>query len=229
LPSHYLPLTAITLRDEGDRVVAEADGELIWPVYHATRAVVPPWDVVSRWLLRASPRPARSRWRTLGWSLPGWPERDRMPRLTLGGGALVLSGAQWRLPLSELWAADSSMVTKCRAMNRLRERLALPRFVCIAAGVHDDPVPCDLTSLQTVALIDRYRRRGRQHLLVTELLPEPSQYAVLDRGHPGNSRSAAELLLRFPSGLSAAALAGRAADAWRRPDTTAAFAMQAAG
>ncbi|MDQ2958750.1 MAG: lantibiotic dehydratase family protein [Actinomycetota bacterium] len=214
-PTGYLPLAEITLRRQDGRVQAEAAGKLIWPVYHATRSAAQPWDVVSALLLRASPRPRRARWRALGWTLPGWPERDHLPRLTVGGGALVLAAEQWRLPLDREWAMETSTFGKCRLLNRWRAELGLPRWISVVAEVHEDPVPCDLASVQTVALWDRYARQGSTELLAAELLPDPEQLGAADLAHGPHQRSAAELLMRLPVQPDVEVLAGRVAEVWR--------------
>jgi hypothetical protein len=212
--AEYLPLSDITLAVRGGRLEAQADGQLIWPVYHATRATTQPWARLSELLQMASPRPRRAHWRSLGWTLPGWPERSHLPRLTVGAGALVLAPEQWRLPLNRDWPAADTTFAKCRQLARWRAELGLPRWISVTPEVHEDPVPCDLSSVQTVALFDRYQRQGRTDLMTAELLPDPEQLAVRDLGHGPNEWSVSELLFRLPETCDTV-LAQRAAAAWQ--------------
>ena len=207
-PPRYVPPADITVRSDAGRRFVEAGGERIWPVYHATRRLPPPWDAVGRWLLGTGPAPDRSRWRPLRYSLPAWPDRDHLPRITVGGGALVLTCAQWRLRQADLWPPDDPPASKVRAMDRLRRRLDLPRWVAIAGDRHDEPTACDLLSLRTIHTVDRIRRRWHGDLYVMELLPAPDRLPVTDLGADGTSQ--AELLLRLPLDTSPAVMAARA-------------------
>jgi hypothetical protein len=211
----FIPLADITVRDEAGQRVVAAGGEPIWPVYHATRRLPPPWDAVARRLLGSGPAPARSRWRTLRYSLPAWPRREFVPRITVGGGALVLTCAQWRVGPAQLWPATASLPAKARALDRLRRRLDLPRWVTAAGSAHDEPTACDLRSLQAVATLDRLLRRDPAELYVAELLPPPRRLPVADRAAGAGGGSLAELLLRLPLGMSPAMMAARAAAAYR--------------
>ena len=141
-----------------------------------------------------------------------------MPRLTLANGALVVSPAQWLIPVSELWQQDSSILDKALALNRLRDRLGMPRWVAIAGGLHDDPVPCDLSSVQAIRTFDRYLRRRHRRLMVMELIPGPEQLAAQD----GSGAVSCELLVSLPLGPGIRTMAERTADGWRRRNGTAA-------
>jgi hypothetical protein len=211
----FIPLADITVRYVAGTPVVAAGGEPIWPVYHATRQLPPPWDALSRRLLGAGPAPPRSRWRSLRYSLPAWPGRDFVPRITVGAGALVLTCAQWRVRPGDLWPAAAPLAAKVRALDRLRRRLELPRWITAANSVHDEPTACDLLSLQAVAVFDRLLRRRVEALYLTELLPAPDQFPARDRAATGPGRSQAELLFRLPLGAVPTELAARAAAAYQ--------------
>ncbi len=102
-------------------------------------------------------------------------------------------------------------------MVRLRDRLGLPRLVFVAAG-HRAPVPLDLESLAAVLVLDRLLRdsvtgpgevaRAGPELVATEMLPQPSDLAVVD--HTGDPLVAG-LLLRLPGTETPEAMAARLA------------------
>jgi hypothetical protein len=211
----YLPLADITLRTVDGRVQAEAGGQPIWPIYHATRTAPPPWRELLDLLLPASPWPGRKRWRTLGWTLAGWPQLDHLPRLTVGGGALVLAPEQWRLRLDLDWPARQDLLTQCRQLLRWRSERGLPRWVSVVSEVHADPVPCDLASVHTAALFDRYVRRGTTELWAAEMLPDPRKLVVGDGRHRPGLGTVAELLLRLPDQRSPRALAQQVIAGWQ--------------
>jgi hypothetical protein len=91
----------------------------------------------------------------------------------------------------------------------------LPRWVSVVHEVHDDPVPCDLTSVHTAALFDRYARRGTTELWAAEMLPNPQQLVVNDDRHRSGLGTFAELLLRLPSQESPRALAQQVVASWQ--------------
>ncbi len=171
-PDVYLPLSEITLRRQGSAVVAEAGGQRIWPVSHTTRVVPAPWDTIHGLLMLASPQPERDRWRGLTYSLPAFPGRDYVPRITVGGG-LVLSAAQWRVPQARLWHHRDSTLAKAAALLRIRRTLGLPRWVSVTGDVHDEGRVVDLDSLQSLRVLDRVTAGRPSDLLVTEFLPGP--------------------------------------------------------
>ncbi|WP_189052783.1 lantibiotic dehydratase [Longimycelium tulufanense] len=203
----YLPLHEITVRRDGREVIAEAHGARVWPIYHATRAPSPPWDVVLALLRTAGPRGARTGYRW-GGALAAFPGRDHLPRITVGK-LLVLSCAQWRVHPDELWEAGADPDEKFRALGRLVRRRRLPRWV-FAAPVGGRPVPLDLASLPALRQLDRLlaARAAAEDtgpLLFEEMLPAPGQLLVTDTAHAPNDQLAAQLLLRIPadSGLTA--------------------------
>lgn len=214
-PSRYIPLAKITLRQEQGRIIAEADGDELWPMMHATRSLPQPWPLIVGWLLRASPQPFRGSWRKLDWSLPGWPERNYVPRLTLSGGRVVITPAQWRISVDELWRPADTALAKARMLQRLHARLGLPRWVTICGDVHQEPLACDLESLQTLHVVDRLVRSGATEFLVAELIPRPDQFMVNDPLHSAGP-SGSEWLVRLPWQVSPAALAHRTVQAMHR-------------
>jgi len=218
--ARYIPLDAITLRRHHGQLVAEADGRLLWPVYHASRTLQPPWHHFGELLLRAGPQPRRHTFAALALALDAFPERQALPRISVAGG-LVLSCAQWRTPAEPLWEPAAPAAEKARALWRLRQRLGLPRYVFVAGHPLKPPLPVDLESLRAVHTIDRAIRTGFRDLLLVEALPAPDQLPVHRAAHP-EERYAAELLLRMPD-EAAEAVATRAArslgERWPLPRT----------
>jgi hypothetical protein len=201
--SRYLPLSRITLRTRAGQVVAEADGEPIWPIMHTARTAIAPWQMIADLLLLASPQPSRIRWRALSYSLAAWPERDYVPRITIGG-RLILTPAQWRIDRSELWHRGDQLTGKVTALASLRHRRRLPRLVSVAVHVHGEPLAVDLCSLHGLRALERLVERGAPALLVRELLAEPDRLPVQDEAAAAGQPSVAELLLRLPAGTPAA-------------------------
>ncbi|MCP2258758.1 Lantibiotic dehydratase, C terminus [Streptoalloteichus tenebrarius] len=205
----YVPLHEITLRRVDDRVVAEADGRVLWPMYHATRVPLPPWDVVVTLLCAAAPEGAR---RGCRWSRPlaAFPTRDHLPRVQIGDD-LVLCPAQWRLRRSELWAPGASLGDRLRVLSGLMRRRGVPRWVFATRDGHTRPVPVDLAGLPAVRALDRLLAApDTAGLVVEEMLPTPEQFLVTDTAHAPGDRLAAQLLLRLPVGVTPAELAARA-------------------
>ena len=209
-PPRYIPLNAITVRRRGTDVVAEVDGRRIWPVYHATRSPMPPWNLLYRFLRAASP-PLLPWGRSLGFSLDALAPRSAIPRITVAG-ALVLSCAQWRITRDQLWDFDAPPLAKARALQRLRQRLGLPRWIFVASSPGGKPLPADLESLRAIPTLERLAAEAPEAgMVIEEMLPSPDQLAVADSaGMPGD-RLASELLLRLPCDESPTAMAARLA------------------
>ena len=211
----YIPLNEIAIRRVEGRLRADVGGQPIWPVYHATRTLEHPWSRVARVLLAAAPAdlPGQSDGMTqvLGVLRTLLPERVMVPRISVSEG-LVLSPAQWRLPSDHLWDRNASAQTKLRALIRLRDRYALPRWVYLLPGGHRSPVPCDLESLHVFRIVERCTTAGAR-VSVIEMLPAPDQLLVEDRAHRSGDRLASQLHLRFPCDEPAAAMANRVAPA----------------
>ncbi|QDA04806.1 hypothetical protein SRIMHP_12535 [Streptomyces rimosus subsp. rimosus] len=234
--ARYLPLDRITLRRDGDRVIAEADGRRIVPVHHGTRGALPPYDVLLRLLMAAS-HPATAYTVQLDGLAGAFPRAERLPRLTVGG-RLVVSPAAWRLPRTALWRADDTDLDKVRTLAALRRAAGLPRYAFLRCGAGAEPVPADLTALPTLRVIDRLlAQRGAQEsvqgsaqesaredageLLVEEMLPAPDGLVLRDRAHRNGGRGrdgayvAAQLLIRLPHDRALGDLAASAAAALR--------------
>ncbi|MEU3527909.1 lantibiotic dehydratase [Streptomyces sp. NPDC038707] len=228
--ARYLPLDRISLRRAHGRIVAEADGRRVVPVYLATRSPAPPYDTLVRLLLAAS-HPAASYLVRLDALDAALPDRARLPRLTAGGD-LVLTPATWRVDRGKLWEPGDDLLAKVRALALLRRSAGLPRHVFVRTAPGAKPVPVDLASLTALQLIERLcAREAGTALLVEEMLPAPEDLLVRDPLH-GGARVAAQLLLRLPHDQSAGRLAEAAADALvrgGRPDVPGPSARRPAG
>ncbi|MFE2041960.1 lantibiotic dehydratase [Streptomyces sp. NPDC059477] len=232
--ARHLPLDRITLRREGARVIAEADGRRIVPVHHATRSPVPPYDQLLRVLLTAR-HPGTAEILRLDGLADAFPEARRVPRLTVGGGRLVVSPRTHRVPDPDLWHPDDSDRDKLLHLAALRARTALPRHGFARPRTpplpaHDpnpsptpgppsppppQQTPVDLAALPTLRTIDRLRaQHGRNGFLIEEALPAPGHHLLRDEAHADGdapSSSAAQLLLRSPHALDALVDAAAAA------------------
>ncbi|MFE9398332.1 lantibiotic dehydratase [Streptomyces flavidovirens] len=210
--ARYLPLDRITLCRSQGRIIAEADGRRIVPVYHATRSPAPPYDTLVRLLLAAS-HPATSyllRLDALDAALPG---RIRLPRLTAGSD-LVLAPATWRIDRGSLWQPGDDTLTKVRALALLRRAARLPRHAFVRTAAGGKPVPVDFSSLTALHLIERLcAQQAGGALLVEEMLPAPEELPLRDPVH-GGAAVATQVLLRLPPDRSPAV----AADALARGD-----------
>lgn len=209
----YLPLGDLMVHRKGDELVVEENGKPVWPMYHATRMPLPPWDQLMNLLLRYT-SPQRAAWgRRLRYSLTALPSRAFVPRITVGGD-LILSTAQWRLTANQLWDSAVSSLAKARALGRLRDELGLPRWVFVSAPPVGQSFPCDLDSLRAIRVLERVATLGSTaDIVAEEMVPAPDQLPVsvpVDR--PGD-RVAAELMLRFPCDESPSAMAARVASA----------------
>ncbi|MEU7558344.1 lantibiotic dehydratase [Streptomyces eurythermus] len=209
--ARYLPLDRISLRRAHGRIVAEADGRRVVPVYQATRSPAPPYDTLVRLLLAAS-HPAASYLVRLDALDAALPDRARLPRLTAGGD-LVLAPATWRVDRGKLWEPGDDLLTKVRVLALLRRSAGLPRHAFVRTAPGAKPVPVDLASLTALQLIERLcAREAGTALLVEEMLPAPEDLLLRDPLHGGAS-VAAQLLLRLPHDRCAGRLAEAAADA----------------
>lgn len=208
-PGRYIPLQTIRIRRIDGRLRADVDGEPIWPIYHATRSFSPPWDRLARLLLATAPLDLPWDFQHMLHSVTRLPGQSAMPRISVSGG-IVLSPAQWRVSFDDLWDKAAHLTAKLRALIRLRNRYALPRWVCLDRGDDDPPVPCDLESMHAIQTIER-RMSGNTFLNVIEMLPTPDQYLVIDRTHKSEDRVAAQFQLRFPFDESSTAMATRVA------------------
>ncbi|MDN5747708.1 MAG: lantibiotic dehydratase family protein [Pseudonocardia sp.] len=200
----YVPLSAICLRRSARRLVAEVEGKQIWPIYHATRSVQPPWDRLSHALLAAGPRPTGWVPRRLQYSLGLFPERTHMPRITVA--SMVVSPEQWRIVDAELWDPEAPLAARIHALERLRRTRGLPRWIVVLGPGARGVRACDLESLFALRTVERAARP----LIVAEMLPAPDELLITAPDGPHVS----EVLLRLPCDASPAALADRALASW---------------
>jgi hypothetical protein len=135
------------------------------------------------------------------------PDRAFMPRITIED-ELILSCAQWRITAAELWDSAADDLSKVRALEQIRRRRGLPRFVFLSTSRSVRPVACDLENLESIALIEKLTRPDAQ-LIAMEMLPAPDQLMVRDGDSP--RRFVSELLLRLPCDESPLEMAERVA------------------
>ncbi|MER5499120.1 lantibiotic dehydratase [Streptomyces sp. NPDC002561] len=211
----YLPLDRITLRRSGHRIVAEADGERVVPVHHATRLPMPPYDRLARLLLSAGHPWAGTALRLdgLAAAFPMCGDAIRLPRLTAGTD-LVVSPATWRVPRARLWRPGDGDLERVRVLASLRRSTDMPRFVFVRPGFEAKPVPVDLEALPALNVIDRTcAALPGDELVFEEMLPGPvagPQGPTLGDALYGGAPVSAELMLRTPFDLTAEELAASA-------------------
>ncbi|MFJ7197499.1 MULTISPECIES: lantibiotic dehydratase [unclassified Streptomyces] len=214
----YLPLDRITLRRSGHRIVAEADGERVVPVHHATRRPMPPYDRLVRLLLSAGHPWAGTALRLdgLAAAFPACGDVIRLPRLTVGTD-LVVSPATWRVPRARLWRPGDGDLDRVRVLALLRRSAGMPRFAFVRPEFEAKPVPVDLEALTALNVIDRTcAAQTGDELVFEEMLPGPvagAQGPMLGDALYGGAPVAAELMLRIPFDLTAEELAVSAAAA----------------
>ena len=94
-----------------------------------------------------------------------------LPRVV--SGRLILSRARWNLGETELAAfREPRGATQFAAVQRLRERLRLPRYLALADGDHELLIDLDnVLSLETLA----HEVRGRGSAPLVEMIPGPDQ------------------------------------------------------
>lgn len=209
----YIPLGAISVRRIGGRLLAEADGRPLCPVYHATRKPPAPWNILAEILLAATPLPMRWSPRRLHLSLGAFPERDFMPRITVAG-QLVLACAQWRLSSGMIWDLGSSALAKVTALEHLRRRWQLPRWVFVSAGTGGKPMPCDLESVRAIRTLERAVKIADKDIFVVEMLPTPDQLLVSVHENGLDDPFSSSIMLRLPCDESPTAMASRLAPAF---------------
>lgn len=192
----YVPLSDITLHECDGEVVAQTAGRRIWPMYHATRTPQQPWKALYRWLMRASPQRRYSP-DSLSGSGHLLAHRDAAPRITVDN-ALVLTPASWRVGRAGLWDGGAPALVRARALDRIRHRLGLPRWVFVT-GAPGGPLACDLDSARAVGTFERVVEESPDGVIVVEeMLPDPDHFVAGDGQHPVPDRFATELLLRLP-------------------------------
>lgn len=112
-----------------------------------------------------------------------------LPRVT--SRRLVLSRARWRLRHARLAAlARLGAAARFVAVQRLRDRLGLPRWICVAD--HDHELPLDLDNPLAVDELVAHGR-ARDAITIVELFPAPD--ALIAHGPEG--RYVHELVVPF--------------------------------
>lgn len=194
----HLPLGQITIRRDGDRLIAEdPSGRPLWPVCHATRVPPPPWEVVLTLLAATAPVG-----RLAGPFLPSdpttaFPGLRRVPRLVVDGG-LVLAPRSVVLSRDELPRPGTPVEERVRALARLRTETGAPRWNFLRVRGAGRPRPVDLDSVTALRVFDRMPASA-EPLVLEEMLPSPDQLTV--RGEH-DEPLAAQLLLRLPHQVS---------------------------
>ncbi|ATL25285.1 lantibiotic dehydratase [Streptomyces formicae] len=197
----FVPLDELSARWTGGRVVVSDRAGPVRPLYHSARNAPLPWDQVASLLLRDASQHAARR-RRLRHSLTALPKREYVPRITVAG-SLVLSAAQWRLPVTALPLRGAAELERAGQLTRLRARLGLPRWAFLSAAPGaDSPLPCDLASLGALPVLERTGDlafvAGAAAVVVEEMLPSPAELTVADLSDPVAGPVTAELLVRLP-------------------------------
>ncbi|MCP9206691.1 lantibiotic dehydratase [Streptomyces sp. NEAU-Y11] len=197
--ARYLPLDRITLRWEGTRLIAEADGRRIVPIHHATRVAPPPYGTLMRLLLTAG-HPGTTWLLRLDGPLAALGPVRHCPRVRTG--PLVIAPAQWRVDRARLWRRGDDDLTRARGLADLRASAGLPRHVFVRSGPGAKSLPLDLAALPALGAIERLcAREPGTELVFEEMLPLPGDLPVRDplHGRSGTDPAvAAQLLLRLP-------------------------------
>ncbi|WP_395293798.1 hypothetical protein ACF9IK_09470 [Kitasatospora hibisci] len=205
----HVALGAITMRRDGGRPIAEAEGTTLWPVLHATKGMEPPWDTLGGLLLAAGPRRLLRPFK-LGGVLAALPSLASLPRVTLGG-ELVISCAQWRVPVAEILPPGASVPLQMLMLARLQRDRGVPRWVFATTYFGGKPVAVDLCSVLAPRLLDRMAADSPTgDLVLEEMLPQPGASPFTDERGEGLT---AEITMRFPAdptgdGLAAAVSPG---------------------
>ena len=204
----YVPLNSIYLRRVGNRLIAEVDGHPICPVYHATRTPQPPWSVVANTLLAAAPLEMQWSSRRLHYSLDAFPNHNFMPRIMIDG-QLVIAPKQWRIPSGAIWSPKSSLMSKIDALEQLRRRWQMPRWVFVSTGSESKPMSCDLESIRAIRILERFAALPRKEIFLVEMLPSPDQLLVSDQTGDLHDSYSSSIMLRLPCNKSPSSLASQ--------------------
>lgn len=137
-----------------------------------------------------------------GWSWGALSAAPFLPRVR--SGRLVLERARWRLtPVELATLAEGDVGARFRAVQELRARKRLPRFVELTEG--DQALPVDLdNALAVETLIEAWNDAGDACLV--EMLPAPDELPVEGPG----GRLVAELIVPFECGARVAPSVRRA-------------------
>ncbi len=125
----------------------------------------------------------------LAWSWGVLEHSEFLPRVVRG--SIVLSLARWRLSIRDLEPATSSEGARAfRALQQLRERLRLPRWLTRRLG--DQRLPIDLDNELSVEEL-LHEARQQRGLALEELLPNSDQLIL----HGPEGKYAAEFVVPF--------------------------------
>lgn len=137
-------------------------------------------------------------------SLDAFSDHDHLPRITTGG--LSLAAEQCRIDSATLWQTNASLLVKLCALERLRDRVGLPRWVVISNGL-SKPVPFDLESVCAIRTIEQVARTTA-HTVFIETVPAPPDFWISDADGEAFCSS---ITLRLPVDESSEMLAARTA------------------
>jgi hypothetical protein len=220
--AEFLPLAALTVRRNGERVLVAVGDRPVRVLLHATRNPLGPWRLLAGLLQDPAQRAEQTC--PLRCSLTAFKHRNWLPRIIVAG-SVVVSAAQWRIDPSDLWDPDAPRLAKVRALVRLRDRRGLPRWVFASGHPGARPLACDLESLRALRILEEAAAVCRKHsatvgsergagygLIAAEMLPAPPGLGVPDLGGEPGDRVAAELMIRLPAAADMASLAARITD-----------------
>lgn len=192
----YVPLDALSLRrTQGGRVLAFHGKRPVWTMMHTTRVAMKPWDAIASLLQRLAP-PVRRDYGDLRSTVALMSDRRLFPRIVVGEGGLIVSPAQWRVGMSELWDKSERLDTKIRRLERLRRSRRLPRWVFVRIGRTYRAVDCE--SVTALGLFEAAMKKTMiGSIVIEEMIPSPEFLAVSDFA---GDEYAAEVLIRSPAG-----------------------------
>ncbi len=201
-----LLLDDLTMAVEGERIVLRSRrlGREVVPRLSSAHNVAAYGLGVYRFLAALQAQDGSS----VGWSWGALADAPRLPRVRIGRA--VVARASWRLDAAELRelarGARGGCADAFAAVQALRARRGLPRYVVVAAA--DNELSVDLDhALQVDAMVAMIG--GREHAILLELWPAPGD--AIARGDAG--AYASELVVSFARGPAAPAASTRMAAA----------------
>lgn len=194
--SHYVSLEELFVHQKNLTKRVFWQDKLVFPMYHATRLPISPWNIITDTLLNAVPYQMRWTPRNMCRLLDAFPNAEHSPQLQVANG-LVVSCEQWRLPERLPWQPNDRLVFKIQCINRLRKSLDLPRVVFLSAGIDRRPSACDLYNIDSVRLFEAVYKQGGD-ILAIAMTPEPESLLVTKNTGQGVDRFQSTTLIRFP-------------------------------